>query len=230
MVKQVRAARTRRALVVAAAETFAREGYALATLPAISRRAGVSAGALHFHFASKDDLAREVESAAADAVAELAEGCRPAAAGARQLLVEAASGLLLATVTDPVVRAGFKLGGDPSRRSGARMLHWWQTWVRGLVVQAQAEGGLARDVPPDVATAVIVAATVGFEALGAADRDWLAPERLAQLWTFVLPPAAAPPAPALVPAAGRTGRETRGNGENRENRENRRTAGGTAGT
>ncbi|MGW0633178.1 TetR family transcriptional regulator [Streptomyces sp. NPDC002758] len=117
MVKQVRAVRTRRALVVAAAETFAREGYALATLPAISRRAGVSAGALHFHFASKDDLAGEVESAAADAVAELVERCRPAAGGARQLLVDAACGLL-ATVTDPVVRAGFKLGGDPSRRNG----------------------------------------------------------------------------------------------------------------
>ncbi|MER5917758.1 hypothetical protein ABT124_47580 [Streptomyces sp. NPDC001982] len=144
----------------------------------------------------------EVESAAADAVAELAERCRPAAAGARQLLVDAACGLLLATVTDPVVRAGFKLGGDPSRRNGARMLHWWRAWVHGLVVQAQAEGELARDVPPDVATAVIVAATVGFEALGAADRDWLAPERLAQLWTFVLP---RPAAGGNEEAAGGTG-------------------------
>lgn len=101
------------------------------------------------------------------------------------------------------------------------MLRWWQAWVRGLVVQAQAEGGLARDVPPDVVTAVIVAATVGFEALGAADRDWLAPQRLAQLWAFVLPRPAAGPGRALVPAAGPAGREAAGgNGE---------AAGGTGG-
>ncbi|MGW0633179.1 hypothetical protein [Streptomyces sp. NPDC002758] len=70
-------------------------------------------------------------------------------------------------------------------------------------------------------TAVIVAATVGFEALGAADRDWLAPQRLAQLWAFVLPRPAAGPGRALVPAAGPAGREAAGgNGE---------AAGGTGG-
>ncbi|MFD1276975.1 hypothetical protein ACFQ51_49860 [Streptomyces kaempferi] len=40
MVKQVRAARTRQALVRAAAEVFADDGYALASLPAISRGPG----------------------------------------------------------------------------------------------------------------------------------------------------------------------------------------------
>ncbi|MFF2132901.1 TetR family transcriptional regulator [Streptomyces olivochromogenes] len=71
VVRQVRAVRTRRALVRAAAEVFAEDGYALASLPVISRRAGVSTGALHFHFPSKDLLAREVEAVATVSVQRL---------------------------------------------------------------------------------------------------------------------------------------------------------------
>src|SRR5258705_4564694 len=67
MVNQERAARTKRNLIRSAAEVFEREGYAAASLTVISSQAGVSNGALHFHFASKEDLAREVEGAAADA-------------------------------------------------------------------------------------------------------------------------------------------------------------------
>ena len=68
MVKQERALRTRRALVRAAAEVFAGEGFAPASLTAISRRAGVSNGALHFHFPNKKALARAVEEEALETV------------------------------------------------------------------------------------------------------------------------------------------------------------------
>ena len=61
MVKQERAARTRQALIQAAAEVFAEEGFVTASLSTISRRAGVSNGALHFHFANKGMLADAVE-------------------------------------------------------------------------------------------------------------------------------------------------------------------------
>ncbi|MGQ4366157.1 ScbR family autoregulator-binding transcription factor [Streptomyces sp. SAS_272] len=193
MVKQARAVRTRQALVRAAAEVFAAEGYAGASLPAISERAGVSNGALHFHFASKHDLAAEVERAAADGARRLAEQGRNRADTLLQSLVHTACGLLLAVVADPVIRAGFRLSGDPSRKDGARLLRWWQAWVHELVVQAQREGELARDVPADIATTVIVAATAGFEVMGAADRDVLSVERVTQLWTFVLPRLAASP-------------------------------------
>ncbi|MGW0969433.1 ScbR family autoregulator-binding transcription factor [Streptomyces sp. NPDC002516] len=163
MVKQVRAARTRQSLVRAAAEVFAADGYALASLPVISRRAGVSAGALHFHFASKDALAAEVESAAADWVRELAGRCREENGARLQLLMRTMSVLLLAVAGDPVVRAGFRLGADPSRKSGAAMLGLWHRCVRELVLQAQSAGELAEGVCPDGVTATVVAATVGLE-------------------------------------------------------------------
>lgn len=191
MVKQVRAARTRQALVQAAAEVFAADGYAMASLPSISRRAGVSAGALHFHFASKDALAREIEAVAADSAEKTAERCRSAAGGALESLVRTTCALLLAVGSDPVIKAGFRLGVDPSRKSGVGLLAWWHDRVRDLVAQARDEGQLADDVTPEGAAEAIVAATVGFEVLGSLDGEWFSGERMLQFWHFVLPRLAA---------------------------------------
>lgn len=68
MAKQERAARTRETLIRAAAEVFSEQGFVTASIAAISRRAGVSAGGLHFHFESKTALARAVEDRASQAV------------------------------------------------------------------------------------------------------------------------------------------------------------------
>ncbi|NMI54501.1 helix-turn-helix transcriptional regulator [Streptomyces sp. RLA2-12] len=146
MVRQVRAVRTRRALVRAAAEVFAEDGYALASLPVISRRAGVSTGALHFHFPSKDLLAREVEAAATVSVQRLVvrEG---AGGGGLQLLVDVSRDLVAALAVDPVLRAGFELGGDPSRKSAEGPGRWWCEWVHALLREAQGAGELARGCP-----------------------------------------------------------------------------------
>ncbi|MEU3838461.1 ScbR family autoregulator-binding transcription factor [Streptomyces sp. NPDC028635] len=207
MVKQVRAARTRHTLLVAAAEVFADQGYTLATLPAISRRAGVSAGALHFHFPSKEALALAVETTAAASVEQLAERCRAGDRTLLQSLVDTTSGMLLALTDDPVVRAGFALSGDPSRKNGTELWRWWHDRVRALVLEARRAGELAPAVPVDVATTAIVAATVGFEALGAADPGWLSAERLAQFWDLLLPRLAvsADHAGVVLPGAGRAG-------------------------
>ncbi|MFF4897811.1 ScbR family autoregulator-binding transcription factor [Streptomyces sp. NPDC001068] len=187
MVKQLRAARTRQALVRAAAETFADDGYALSSLPAISRRAGVSAGALHFHFPSKDALAVEVEDAARRAVEQMAADRRPSAASALHLLVTVTRELLVMVAADVVVRAGFKLSVDPSRKNGVGFDRWWRAWVSEQLACAQREGELAEGVSPDRVAAVIVAATVGFEVLGAADRDRISPQHVEQFWSLVLP-------------------------------------------
>ncbi|MFJ2751050.1 TetR family transcriptional regulator [Streptomyces sp. NPDC087297] len=74
MVKQERAARTREALVRAAAEVFAEEGFTAASIAVISRRARVSAGGLHFHFAGKTVLARAVQDRAAQALSRITAG------------------------------------------------------------------------------------------------------------------------------------------------------------
>jgi AcrR family transcriptional regulator len=201
MVKQERAARTRENLIRSAAEIFAREGYAVASLTAISSQAGVSNGALHFHFASKEALAREVEGAAADSVEKMAAGCRTSADTLLQSLVNATCRLLAAVAGDPVVRAGFKLSRDPSRKGGegvGALTRWWCEWVQDLVAEAEEEGELAHGVSPEDAAAAIVAATVGFEALSNWNLDWLSREWTARFWTFLLPLLAASPQQVLV--------------------------------
>ncbi|NUS16758.1 MAG: helix-turn-helix transcriptional regulator, partial [Streptomyces sp.] len=60
MAQQERAVRTRRAVLEAAAAVFAERGYAAATIGEILTRAGVTKGALYFHFDSKAALAQGV--------------------------------------------------------------------------------------------------------------------------------------------------------------------------
>ncbi|MFJ8506875.1 TetR family transcriptional regulator [Streptomyces avermitilis] len=77
MVKQVRqerAIRTRNALIESAAALFARHGYEVVSLSTISARAGVSNGALHFHFPSKAALAEAVGVAAAQRFGRIIAG------------------------------------------------------------------------------------------------------------------------------------------------------------
>ncbi|WP_228121232.1 helix-turn-helix domain-containing protein [Streptomyces fagopyri] len=228
MVKQVRAARTRQALVRAAAEVFADDGYALASLPAISRRAGVSTGALHFHFPSKDLLAREVEAAATVSLQRLAArqgapdppGRAPAApvtagaagpgpggpagaagaAGAAgvggaalRLLVDVSRDLVLGLSADPVLRAGFGLGGDPSRKGGEGPGRWWSEWVHALLREAHGAGELAEGVSPEAAAVAVVAATLGLAGLASRHRFHLSPHLVEQFWSLLLPGLAAPP-------------------------------------
>ncbi|MEV5786604.1 MULTISPECIES: ScbR family autoregulator-binding transcription factor [Streptomyces] len=206
MVKQVRAARTRQALVRAAAEVFADDGYALASLPAISRRAGVSTGALHFHFPSKDLLAREVEAAATVSLQRLAArrdappgraaggpaGTGGAGAGL-QLLVDVSRELVLGLSSDPVLRAGFGLGGDPSRKSGEGPGRWWSEWVHALLREAHGAGELAEGVSPEAAAVAVVAATLGLAGLASRHRFHLSPHLVEQFWALLLPGLAAPP-------------------------------------
>ncbi|MFG2425115.1 TetR family transcriptional regulator [Streptomyces sp. NPDC048448] len=60
MVRQERAIRTRRAILNAAASVFDERGYEAATIGEVLTRAGVTKGALYFHFPSKQALAEGV--------------------------------------------------------------------------------------------------------------------------------------------------------------------------
>ncbi|MFD8655358.1 TetR family transcriptional regulator, partial [Streptomyces mirabilis] len=60
MVRQERAVRTRRLILDAAASVFDERGYEAATIGEVLARAGVTKGALYFHFPSKRALAEGV--------------------------------------------------------------------------------------------------------------------------------------------------------------------------
>ncbi|MFK4071969.1 ScbR family autoregulator-binding transcription factor [Streptomyces sp. NPDC029674] len=188
MVLQERAARTRELVMRAAAEVFAEEGFVAATISSISCRAGVSPGALHFHFGNKYALARAVEAAALAALERITLAAEADHAGALQRLVGAGHGLMRALECDAVMRAGFRLSGPAPWRTGSVDVRGaWQRWVEALLQTARHQGALARGVSPARVSAVVVAATVGFAALGLQDPRWVSRRVLSQYWELMLP-------------------------------------------
>ncbi|WP_411107591.1 ScbR family autoregulator-binding transcription factor [Streptomyces sp. cmx-4-9] len=201
MAKQERAVRTRETLIRCAAEIFDREGFTVASLTTISTQAGVSNGALHFHFASKAALADAVEDAALVRLRAVGEHVRQAESGLQQL-VDATHGLTRGLREDVVLRAGFVLSGDTARPPQTDLRLHWQSWVEGAIARAGGADELRPGVGLGSASAAVVAATVGFEVLCARDARWIAPETVTQFWQLLLPSLAAPGLLGALQASG----------------------------
>ncbi|MFE6894367.1 ScbR family autoregulator-binding transcription factor [Streptomyces sp. NPDC057694] len=187
MVKQERAARTRCALIRAAAEVFAEEGFVAASLSTISKRAGVSNGALHFHFASKRALAEAVEAEAAATLLRVLERARVPGDNSLQRLVDATHDLMGLLARDVVMRSGFELAADLARHAESPLRRQWQSWVEDALRGAERNGVLADGVSWTAGASVIVAATTGFEVLGGTDASWLSRQTVTRFWELLLP-------------------------------------------
>ncbi len=196
MAKQERAVRTREALLRSAAEIFDTDGFVSASLSAICNRAGVSSGALHFHFASKGALADAIEQAAEqrlrlitgpDPGADERSEASPADVDPIQNLVDTSRRLFDQLNNDVVLRAGFTLGCEPSWQSRVDLHGQWRDWIESALRHASDLGALAEGTKPEDVVTVVAASTVGFEALGRKDPAWLSQERLGQFWQFMLP-------------------------------------------
>ncbi|MFE9490604.1 MULTISPECIES: ScbR family autoregulator-binding transcription factor [unclassified Streptomyces] len=187
MVKQERAARTRETLIRSAAEIFDRDGFSTASLTAISSRAGVSNGALHFHFSTKAVLVDVVEETALTRLLAVTNGAPPLGTSRVQLLVDVSHALADALHDDVVLRVGFALGGETSRPPRTDLRQRWRCWVEETLRQAEAEGELRRGTAVQDAATAVVAATVGFEVLGVRDPTWLAASTVTRFWRLLLP-------------------------------------------
>ncbi|MFE6721748.1 ScbR family autoregulator-binding transcription factor [Streptomyces albidoflavus] len=192
MNQQERAARTRSALIRSAAELFERHGYEKASLNAISSGAGVSRGALHFHFDTKADVAGAVEHAAARALRDAVDGLPPGGVCALQDLAALSHRLVELLLWDVVVRAGFLLSCDAGQRTRVDLCRDWETYVHAFVARAEEERCLAPGVPPEGVVNAVVAATVGLVVLSRTDKEWLAGHRLTDLWQLLLTTVADP--------------------------------------
>ncbi|WP_371524691.1 TetR/AcrR family transcriptional regulator [Streptomyces sp. NBC_01283] len=190
MAQQERALRTRRAILTAAAEVFDDFGYEAATMSQILRRAGVTKGALYFHFTSKEQLASEV----------LHENAQvPAVPPQRLKLQEAADrGLLLAylMVRDPVLRGGVRLAleqvGQDRLERNVPFLDWAEESLR-LLQLAKSAGELQPHIDPGELSEVFVGAFAGTQLMshalsGRADLN----ERVVALYRVLLAGIAAP--------------------------------------
>ncbi|MFJ5832804.1 ScbR family autoregulator-binding transcription factor [Streptomyces sp. NPDC093089] len=203
MTKQERAARTRDALIKSAAGEFDRRGYDLATLSVISSGAGVSPGALHFHFENKAAVAAAVESEAASRLRRAARVTYRRPSNALQNLADTVHALARLLRGDVVVRAGFRLSCADDRRTELNLRQEWQSCVQQRISEAADEGLLASGPGRQLDLArTVVAATVGLEALGRDNDEWLSPRTVTGLWETLLPLLAGPSALADLEPAG----------------------------
>ncbi|WP_435973409.1 ScbR family autoregulator-binding transcription factor [Streptomyces sp. Qhu_M48] len=203
MTKQERATRTRDALIKSAAIEFDRHGYALAKLSAISSGAGVSPGALHFHFENKAAVAAAVECAASTALRRTARIVYRQRSNALQNLTDTAHAAARLLREDIVVRAGFRLSCSNSGRTELNLRQEWQSCVQQRLAEAADEELLATGIGSrqDLAR-TIVAATIGLEALCRDNDEWLSPRTVTGLWRTLLPMLAHPEALAGLQPAG----------------------------
>ncbi|HEY9439386.1 MAG TPA: ScbR family autoregulator-binding transcription factor [Streptomyces sp.] len=187
MTQQDRAVRTHQELIRSAAEAFDRYGFASASLTGISTGAGVSSGALHFHFSSKRALGEAVESAAAQALMAILTVRPPGNPTPLQLLVHVSQLLGTRLTEDAVLRAGFALAADATWQGTGALWPQWCTWVRSVLELAGSEGDLAADVVLDDAVAAVTTVVVGSQVLGRADSAWCPRLAVTRFWNLLLP-------------------------------------------
>jgi AcrR family transcriptional regulator len=107
--RQERAQVTQAAIIKAAATIFAERGYARTTLDVVAVAAGVTKGALYFHFASKHDLANAVIAEETRITTVTAQETLDAGYSAIETLIRLNRNLTEQIVSDVVVAAGVKL-------------------------------------------------------------------------------------------------------------------------
>lgn len=190
MVLQDRARATREAIVAGAAAVFEEHGYGGATLTQVSDAAGVTKGALYFHFQSKEELAKAVIEeqhgivlAASESI--LADG-RPALT--TMILLCRMFGLHL--VHEPVVRAGIRLTLEATA-FGRPVRGPYEDWIAAmeqLVDQGKKEQHIRSSVAPAALARYIVASFTGVQMVsgiltGRAD----VMQRIEEMWSILLP-------------------------------------------
>ncbi|MCY0935091.1 ScbR family autoregulator-binding transcription factor [Streptomyces sp. H34-S4] len=192
---QERSERTRRRLVKAGAEMFQRNGYAQATLGDIARTAGVTKGALYFHFASKDELAEAVQQGGATLLGDAVHELRAYGASPMQTLVDITHWLARTLHDDPVIPASFRITKECAGRqpAGTDFHRAWIDAVCTLLGEARDAGQLRSGVSWASAESLVAAAACGIEVMAGTGMPYEElRRRVGALWELLLP--------CLVPA------------------------------
>ncbi|WP_210594150.1 ScbR family autoregulator-binding transcription factor [Streptomyces sp. GESEQ-35] len=195
MAKQDRAVRTRQTILTAAAKVFEERGYQASTISEILNTAGVTKGALYFHFPSKEHLAQGV----------LAEQDQrvpiPDRASKIQQVVDTVVLHAYLLQSDPMVRAGVRLSLDQQAqgldRSGP-FTRWTDVGLE-LLEKAQAQGELLPHVVPTETADVLVGSFAGVQAMSETLSGYQdLPRRVSALLKHVLPSVVMPSVLAAV--------------------------------
>lgn len=190
MASQQRAEHTRRRLLQAAATEIAAFGYDGSSLQRICKAAGVTMGALTFHFPTKRDLAHAIladgSARTREAVSRVAAPTRPEGsepALPRIVRITLTLGELLAS--EATVRASARLSRE--RTMGPE--DWRDSWlpcVRRLIDQARGGHEFAPGVSSDTVVTLTRHLVSGLEESVLPDCSTAPVDALADVWDLVL--------------------------------------------
>ncbi|MGX6602124.1 TetR family transcriptional regulator [Micromonosporaceae bacterium Da 78-11] len=216
MKRQQRAIHTRQALVRAAAGVFSREGYARATLAEISQMAGVSSGALHFHFENKAAVAEAVHATAAHTLRLAGHMAYRHRSYVLQALTDVTHAYALLLGGDVVSRAGLRLDQDSTSGSRESLGAQWRRCVERLLIEGYDRGEIARRTDLPVITCTLVTSTTGLSLLIDAGDATRARTALIGLWRSIHAEIVAPALfSRLNPAGDSPGRRLGAGGDRR---------------
>ncbi|MBV8540935.1 MAG: TetR/AcrR family transcriptional regulator [Pseudonocardiales bacterium] len=187
---QPRARATRLAILTAAAEHFARNGYHATSLDGVLADSGGTKGALYFHFASKDALARAVIAVMARGWGDLREHVSARGLDPLSALLAMADEVVARLVDNPIARGGIRLVND--RPLSAQDTPWHYGFaerdVLALLTQAAQAGLLQTGIEPALLARQVVAVVAGHrqvcESMGG--RHDLG-QRVEEAWDLLLP-------------------------------------------
>ncbi|MGI5484566.1 TetR family transcriptional regulator [Streptomyces lavendofoliae] len=197
---QTRAAHTRRRVLLAAAGELAQHGYSGTSLARIASRAGVTMGALTFHFPTKPALAKGVYEDGAASTRTAVDRALGRSRLPLQNVIDITHEVARLLRTDASVRAACRL----SREEAGAGCSWHRLWlgdVERLAGEAQAGGHLGEKCSAGLLCVLVVCMLAGLDAPAAHTSGSVAedPDTLSRLWGLVLGTVAAPRSPALLP-------------------------------
>lgn len=190
MVQQQRAAETRETLVNAAATVFGRQGYRATTLRDITKEAGVTQGALYFHFESKRELAEEVIRRQHAMSSEIGSPFLTSSESGLASVVRLSGRLANQILTEPIVQAGLRLSTESADELAGASEAPYREWIaacRTLLERAGEAGETRPDLALDVAAELVIAAFTGTQFVSAAvagSADLF--DRLGRMWPLLL--------------------------------------------
>jgi AcrR family transcriptional regulator len=160
--QQARSIATRQALLRAAGERFAVQGFHGTTLSELLEAGATTKGALYFHFSSKQALAEALVSAMTESWDQVLAAVQDAAGDGLEALVLLADAVIV-RLDDPIVRGAGRILRDHvvSSPTLAEVSTRWCDEAEGLLREAEAAGLLRREADPAWVAQEVVAGLAG---------------------------------------------------------------------
>ncbi|MFC7881210.1 ScbR family autoregulator-binding transcription factor [Streptomyces sp. NPDC057376] len=189
MARQLRAEQTRATILGAAADLFDRQGYESTTLSEIVVHAGVTKGALYFHFAAKEDLAHAIMELQSRTSRRLATDLDGRGYTSLEALMRLTFGMARLCEEGPVLRAGLRLatGGVPVRPPLPHPFTEWREIASSRLLDAVRQADVHPDIDVDSVAHTLVCSIVGTRLVsGTLEPDARQPRRLAGMWYLII--------------------------------------------